>query len=114
MTVFYSSKLETCVQAAEREVGNDFVISDVTRDFVRLEVDEPNWFGTLCTCDADGVNNVLIDKVRQHRGFVFRVPNREWMDDYNGGNPATVQTAPRPYTRKDCEVLFERKLTELR
>jgi hypothetical protein len=127
VSVFYSRKLETCVEASGLKIGNSFVIHDVTRGFLRIGAREVHDNATsefvtsenvgasvLFQCEQDGVANVLIDRVRQHHGLVYGVPYSEFMDDYNGGLPSTNHTPSHSFTREECARLFERKLSELR
>ena len=111
--VFYSARLETCVQSRTSSIRNDFHIADFSRDFLRPSIDEPDGVGPIFGCSPDGANNVLLDKVEAHHGYVWHVAYDEWMDDGNGGPPATVRMPAKKFGREDCEKLFRRKLKEI-
>jgi len=112
---FYSEKLDTCVEARESQVENRFVVVDISGGFIKPMLEGFGDFGqALFNCDSSGVDHTLIEKVRDHRGNVDKVPYVEWMDDFNGGPPSTVKSAAKIFTRTDCEKLFQKELRELR
>jgi len=113
-TAFHSQMLGTCVEASEREVGNDFQIVDVSRDFFRADPLNPTPFGLLFGCSRDGVNNLRIEIAEKYRGNLSRAPSGEIMDDYEGGPPAIIKTPSNPVTRERCIALYTRKLEEVR
>lgn len=113
-TAFHSRRLGTCVEGSEKEVGNDFQIVDVSRDFFRADPldHDQDPFGLLFSCGPDGVNNLRIELAEQYRGYLSRAPLM--MDDYEGGPPAIIKSPSKPVTRERCEALYTRKLDELR
>ncbi len=68
----------------------------------------------IFSCTKDGANNAILAKVREFHGDVGDKSYSLWMDDGNGGPPATVKTPEHPYTRDQCERLMEKKITELK
>jgi hypothetical protein len=65
-------------------------------------------------CTSHGANSAILAKVSEFHGAVADKTYRLWMDNGEGGLPATVQTPKHPYTRSDCEKLMEKKLRELK
>ena len=112
--VFYSQRLETCVEAEENVLEDLFLISDISRKFLKRDSISLGYATLLFSCAKDGVSNVLLAKVEKHDGDVSDLPYTEYMDDFNGGPPATVKPAEKRFTRKQCKELFHRKLKELR
>jgi hypothetical protein len=114
-TDFYSEKLDTCVETRESQVENLFAVVDISRGFMKGGLNLPGDMGQgLFDCDSAGVDHVLIEKVRDHRGYVWELPYTQYMDDFAGGPPRTQKSAPRMFTRKDCEEWFQKELSELR
>jgi hypothetical protein len=68
----------------------------------------------LFDCDTDEVDHTLIEKVREHRGYVDKLPYQEYLDDFNGSPSRTVKSAAKMFTRKDCERFFAKELQEVR
>ncbi|MGA7885088.1 MAG: hypothetical protein WCA44_05050, partial [Acidobacteriaceae bacterium] len=65
-------------------------------------------------CTRDGANSAILARVNQFDGYVEDKAYKLWLDDGNGGPPATLKTPQRPYTRGQCEELMERKVAELK
>lgn len=124
ITTFYSSKLNTCVQTRVDELDNVFLIRDISRNFIKDNLEggavtqAVNYYGkvvnNLFFCDEDGVDNTLLDVVRAHDGYVALVPYKEKLDDFNGGPPRAVKTPDKKFTKDDCGKLFEKKLEEIK
>ena len=112
VTNFYSPTLDACIQTEVAEVGVSFLVRDLTYSLMR---DGGNQ-NVLLNCDADGADSAIVEKVRQFRGHVERVPYVDWMDDGFGGTPRCCQKNPaKLYTRADCKKVFDkwmRYLTE--
>jgi hypothetical protein len=68
----------------------------------------------LFDCSSDGVNNAILSKVMDFHGDVSDKGYSLWMDNGEGGQPATMKTPPKSYTRNDCERLTQKKLEELK
>jgi hypothetical protein len=112
---FYSEKIDTCVEARESQIENSFVVVDISGEFIKPMLEAPGDMGQgIFDCDSSGVDHTLIDKVREHRGYVDKVPYKEYMDDFQGGLPRTAKSAPKMLTRSDCEQWFKKELGELR
>lgn len=112
---FYSEKIDTCVEARESQIENSFVVVDISGGFIKPMLEAPGDMGQgIFDCDSSGVDHMLTDKVREHHGYVDKVPYKEWMDDFQGGLPRTVKSAPKMLTRSDCERWFKKELRELR
>jgi hypothetical protein len=115
ITDFYSEKLDTCVEARESQIENTFVVVDISGGFIKPMLDGFGDMGQgLFGCDSSGVDHALIEKVRDHHGYVDKVPYDKWMDDFKGGPPRTVKSAPKMLSRGDCEEWFKKELRELR
>ena len=68
----------------------------------------------LFSCSKDGVNSAILAKVREYHGDVGEKNYPLWMDDGEGGPPATVKKPSHPYTQTDCEKALQKKLNELK
>jgi len=68
----------------------------------------------IFSCSSSGANSAVIAKVKEFHGDVADKRYPVWMDDGNGGPPATVKTPEHPYTRDQCEQLMGRKVAELK
>jgi len=68
----------------------------------------------IFSCTKDGINNANIEKVIGFHGDVADKNYGLWMDDGNGGPPATIKTPAHPFTKVDCERATAKKLAELR
>ena len=69
---------------------------------------------SLFSCTSDGVNNVIIKQVKELHGEVADKPYQVWMDDGEGGPPATIRTLGHQYTRDQCQQLLDRRIAELK
>jgi len=115
ITDFYSEKLDACVEARESQIENSFVVVDISGGFIKPSLEGFGDMGQgLFDCDSSGVDHILIEKVRDHHGYVYKVPYNEWMDDFKGGPPRTIKSAPKMFTRGDCEEWFKKELRELK
>ena len=115
ITDFYSKKLDTCVETLESQIENNFLVVDISGGFIKPSLQGLGDMGQgLFDCDSEGVDHTLIKKVRDHGGHVEKLPYVEYMDDFKGGPPRTVKSAPRMFTREDCEEWFKKELRELR
>jgi hypothetical protein len=65
-------------------------------------------------CTRSGANSAILAKVSEFHGAIADKTYRLWLDNGEGGMPATLKTPPHPYTRSDCERLMEKKLSELK
>jgi hypothetical protein len=128
---FHSGKLNTCIETRVeanltgtfsyliRDVGHGFIVEanlDALR--MRAQTDVGGLYAdttqNLFFCDREGVDNVLLEKVRQHRGLVWNLSYVDYMDDYNGGPPRTNRAPDKMLTDAECRAYFHRKLSELR
>ena len=112
---FYRQKLDACIEALENQTQNWYAVADISGGFIKPSLEGFGDMGQgLFDCDADGIDHVVIKKVREHRGYVDKVSYQEYMDDFNGGPPRTVKSAAKMFTRKDCEQFFAKELREVR
>jgi hypothetical protein len=112
---FYSEKLDTCIQASEDQTKNNFLVVDIAGGFIKPSLEGLGDMGqALFDCDSAGVDHTIIEKVREHRGYVWGVPYAQYMDDFNGGPPRTVKSSPRMVVRDECEKYFHKELKEVR
>jgi hypothetical protein len=112
---FYSEKLDTCIQASEDQTQNSFLVVDISGGFIKPSLEGVGDTGQgLFDCDTSGVDHTIVEKVREHHGYVWGVSYSEYMDDFNGGPPRTAKSAPRMFSRKDCEGFFRKELKEVR
>jgi hypothetical protein len=68
----------------------------------------------IFSCTSAGANSAILVKVNEFHGDVSDKAYPLWMDDGEGGLPATMKAPKEPYTRRECERIMENKLTELR
>jgi hypothetical protein len=68
----------------------------------------------LLNCDQYGADSVIVDAVRRHRGATSEVPFSEWLDDGFGGPPRTLKTPDAPYTREQCQRVFDKWIAFLK
>jgi hypothetical protein len=129
---FYSQKVNTCVQIEiyDRPPWSSgakwsYIVRDVTNGFLhwslgvnpvaesnsdRLIKVNPN---QIFDCSPFGANSAILSKVREYHGDVADKTYSLWLDNGNGGPPATIKTPDHPYSQDDCERLMRRKLEEL-
>lgn len=105
---FFSKQLNTCVITEANEMKNSFVLRDAALNFIK-----ERQASQLFRCDEQGVNNAVIDAVRRFNGHVVNVPYKDWLDNMEGGPPATLVTPPMKYTADRCKALFERRVKQL-
>lgn len=65
-------------------------------------------------CTKDGANSAVVAKVNEYHGHVADKAYALWMDNGEGGPPATVKTPAHPYSKSDCERMMQKKLAELK
>lgn len=65
-------------------------------------------------CTKDGVNKAIVSKVNEFHGHVSDKSYSLWMDNGEGGPPATVKTPAHPYSQADCRRLMDKTVAELR
>jgi hypothetical protein len=112
---FCSQKLDTCIEVLENQTQNWYAVVDISGGFIKPSLDNLGDMGQgLFDCDTEGVDHTLIEKVREHGGYVDHVSYAEYIDDFNGGPPRTVKSATKMFTRKDCERFFAKELQEVR
>jgi hypothetical protein len=68
----------------------------------------------IFSCEGSGVNNAVVEKVTKLHGEVADKNYSLWMDNAEGGPPATMETPSQPYTQDRCERLMENKIIELK
>ncbi len=106
---FYSSKLGAVVQTEVADVGIYFLGRDISHALMK---DDGN-YNVLFHCDESGADVTLVEKVREHRGLVFKLPYAEYLDDGEGGPPRCVKTPAVPYTKARCRALFDKWRNQL-
>lgn len=106
---FISKTVNTCIITEANEMKNSFVIRDAALNFIK-----ERQASQLFSCDENGVNNIVLEAARRLGGYVFNVPYKEYLDNMEGGPPATLQTPPAKYTSARCKALFERRVKQLR
>lgn len=114
VSFFYSERLDTCVAKSVDELGNDYSLCDIKRNYIKQEFEDPTTCGTVFHCDKDGVDNVVLEKAEKYNGNLFRISYSEWLDNGEGGQPRAIKTPEKPYTREKCEIMFDKKLQEIR
>jgi hypothetical protein len=107
---FYSSKLDACIHTEIAEVGVDAEIRDLSHSVMK----DGGHFDVLLNCDAEGADSVRLDKLKEYRGQVYKVPFIEWLDDGFGGLPRTLKTPEVPYTKEQCRKVFDKWMSELK
>lgn len=106
---FYSNIVDACIYTEVAKIGVSFRIRDLSHT-IRRDGGRQNM---LLHCDVDGADSVILDRVRQYRGRVLDVPYREYLDDGFGGEPRALKTPDQPYTREDCQRVFDKWMREL-
>ena len=104
---FYSPTLDACIHTEIADIGVHYYIRDLTYSLLRD-------MNVLLQCDRGGANSVIIEKVKQHRGFLMHVPYKEWLDDGYGGPPGTLKSPEKPYTKADCQKNFDKWMSMLK
>jgi hypothetical protein len=123
---FYSAKINTCVQI---EISNwpwsqqwRYTIRDVTNGLFS-PVDRQQKAGDVVVrfdnvyeifdCSWAGANSAIISKVQAFHGDVEDKAYSLWLDNGDGGPPATLKTPDHRYSQHECKRLLEKKLAEL-
>lgn len=114
VSFFYSKRLDTCIAQSIDELGNDYSLCDIKRNYIKQEFEDPTICGGVFHCDKDGVDNVVLEKAEKYNGNLFKVSYSEFLDNGEGGEPRTLKTPEKPYTRGKCESLFSKKLSEIK
>lgn len=104
---FYSKRLDTCIMTVEDRLANEYYIQDIKNKYLRDT-------GTLFDCSDDGCNSVILENAEKYDGWLFNVSYSEWLDNGEGGEPATLKTPEKLYTREKCKSLFEQKIKEIK
>jgi hypothetical protein len=68
----------------------------------------------IFSCTKDGVNSAIITKVKEFHGHVADKNYSLWLDNGEGGPPATLKTPAHPYSQADCRRLMDKKMAELK
>ncbi|MFP6867779.1 MAG: hypothetical protein VCE91_00260, partial [Nitrospinota bacterium] len=108
----FSPVIDGCIVTIIAKIQIRWKILDLYNVFLRPSpyLDLP---GALFFCDRDGVDNVLIHRVREYDGRMWNVHYGKYLDDGKGGLPRTLKAPPKPFSRKACRKAFENKITEL-
>lgn len=114
VSFFYSKRLDTCIAQSIDELGNDYSLCDIKRNYIKQELEDFTTCGAVFHCDKEGVDNVVLEKAEKYNGKLFKVSYSEWLDNGEGGQPRTLKTPEKPYTREKCELMFNEKLTEIK
>ncbi len=114
VSFFYSKRLDTCVAKNIDELGNDFSLCDIKRNYIKQEFTDPTICGGVFHCDKDGVDNVVLEKAEKYNGKLFEVSYSEFLDNGEGGEPRTLKSPEKPYTREKCKMMFDKKLSEIK
>ena len=68
---------------------------------------------SLFRCNSGGVNNVLLEKAKTFKGYLMNVTYSKFMDNGEGGTPATLKSPDKQYSRDKCEAVFQMKIKSL-
>jgi hypothetical protein len=68
---------------------------------------------SIFSCTKDGINSVIINKVNELHGHVMDKPYIVWMDNGEGGPPATLKTPDHPFSQVDCKRAMDKMVSEL-
>jgi hypothetical protein len=111
---FYSKVLNSCIhtEVPEAQAPAAFVLYRI-QDLSHSLLKDPN-LSLLLYCDKDGADSVVVDKVHAYSGYVYTVAYSEWLDNGFGGPPRTVKTPNQPYTKNDCERVFQKWMNFLK
>lgn len=113
ISFFYSKRLDTCVKQEIDELGNEYGLCDIKRNYIKQELGDISICGGIFYCDKDGVDNVILAKAEANNGNLFHLSYSEFLDNGEGGEPRTLKTPESPYSREQCQLLFNQKLTEI-
>ena len=114
VSFFYSNRLDTCIAQSVDELGNDYSICDIKRNYIKQGLLDPTLCGGVFHCDKYGVDNVVLEKAEKYNGNLFRVTYKEYLDNGEGGEPRTLKAPEKSYTREKCEMMFNNKLSEIK
>lgn len=113
VSFFYSKRLDTCVAQSIDELGNDYSLCDIKRNYIKQEFEDPTICGGVFHCDKDGVDNVVLEKAEKYGGNLFKVSYKDFMDNGESGEPRAIKTPDKEYTREQCKYFFNKKLNEI-
>ena len=68
----------------------------------------------IFNCSKSGVNNAIIAKVNEFHGHVSGKSYSLWLDNGEGGEPATLKTPDHFYTQTECRREMDKALSRLR
>jgi hypothetical protein len=68
---------------------------------------------SIFSCTKEGINNVILSKVNELHGHVIDKPYSDWMDNGEGGPPATLKTPDHPFSQADCKRAMDKMVSEL-
>ena len=111
---FYSNRLDTCIAQSIDELGNDYGLCDIKRNYIKQGLLDPTICGGVFHCDKDGVDNVVLEKAEKYNGNLFEVSYKEFLDNGEGGEARAIKTPEKFYTREKCETMFNNKLSEIK
>lgn len=114
ISFFYSKRLDTCVEKEIDELGNEWFLCDIRRNYIKQDFGDPSICGMLFLCDKDGVDNVILEKAEQYGGNLFKVSYKDFLDNGEGGEPRAIKTLEKEYTREQCRYFFNKKLNEIK
>lgn len=114
ISFFYSKRLDTCVKQEVDELGNEYFLCDIKRNYVKQELADTSICGQIFYCDQYGVDNLILEKAEEFGGKLFHLNFSEFLDNGEGGKPRAIETPEEPYSREKCEVLFDKKLDEIK
>lgn len=114
VSFFYSKRLDTCIAQSIDELGNDYSLCDIKRNYIKQGLLDISNCGGVFYCDKDGVDNVVLEKVEKYKGNLFEVPYKEYLDNGEGGEARAIKTPEKSYTREKCETMFDKKLSEIK
>lgn len=114
VSFFYSNRLDTCIAQSIDELGNDYSLCDIKRNYIKQGLLDPTNCGGVFHCDKDGVDNVVLEKAEKYNGNLFEVSYKEFLDNGEGGEARAIKTPEKPYTREKCEMMFNKKLSEIK
>lgn len=105
---FYASKIDACIATEVKDVGNYFEIWETSDSFFK------GTFKGLFQCGDDGARVADIDAIRKLGGRVDRVSYPKWNHDGYGGPPNTDVMPDKPYSKTQCQALFDNMIKQIR
>jgi hypothetical protein len=103
---FFSPVIDGCVATTTDFLRNEWAVYDVHHSLLK------DMF-SLFRCNSGGVNNVLLEKARTFKGYLMNVTYSKFMDNGEGGTPATLKSPDKQYSRDKCEAVFQMKIKSL-